>query len=339
MNKYSIIFLLLSLLLVSADKREQPYNEIGYTQEGSASYYADKFHGRKTASGEAYNMNDMTAAHPRIKFNTKIKVTNLNNDKSVIVRINDRGPYTGGRIIDLSKAAAEKLNMIRSGVIPVKTEVVDKEEFVIVKEDETKENPTIELEKSKRKTKKKAEEEVKQTKVGRLLDRVFKGKKKQETKQQEKPQNPKKSEQKTESEPQQSSDKDRETKPKEANQEVKISTNKPKGGTIDKPQPVKNKSNEEKFSGVNTYSLWGTIKYPNGFGVQIGSYTVLEKALEKGKAIYGKGFQDIFIQTGWAGKNRIFRILVGEGSSETVTALIPKLREAGYSGGFVKQHY
>jgi hypothetical protein len=61
--------------------------------------------------------------------------------------------------------------------------------------------------------------------------------------------------------------------------------------------------------------------------------------LEKGKAIYGKGFQDVFIQTGWAGKNRIFRILVGEGSQETVTATIPKLSGAGYSGGFVKQHY
>lgn len=89
---------------------------------------------------------------------------------------------------------------------------------------------------------------------------------------------------------------------------------------------------------MSTYSLWGTVKHADGFGIQIGSFATAEKALEKAKLVYEKGFKDIFIQTGWAGDKRIFRILVGEGSSETIAAIIPKLKESGYSG-FVKQHY
>lgn len=90
-----------------------------YQQKGEASYYADKFHGRKTASGEIYNKADFTAAHRTLPFGTKIKVINLENGKSVIVRINDRGPFKHGRIIDLSRAAAEKIDLIRLGVTQV----------------------------------------------------------------------------------------------------------------------------------------------------------------------------------------------------------------------------
>ena len=94
---------------------------------GVASYYADKYHGRKTASGETYNMHEMTAAHRRLPFGTKVRVTNLDNNSSVLVRINDRGPFVKGRVIDLSLAAARRLDMVRSGVakvevVPVSTE-------------------------------------------------------------------------------------------------------------------------------------------------------------------------------------------------------------------------
>ena len=90
-----------------------------------ASYYADKFNGRKTSSGEIFNMNAYTAAHKTLPFNTVVKVTNLANGKSVQVRINDRGPFVSGREIDLSKAAATKLDMIGSGTARVKLEIVD----------------------------------------------------------------------------------------------------------------------------------------------------------------------------------------------------------------------
>lgn len=88
-------------------------------QRGKASYYGKKFHGRTTANGEKYNMNGLTAAHPSLPFGTKVTVKNAYNGKSVTVRINDRGPFIGGRVIDLSVAAAKKIGMIQSGVVPV----------------------------------------------------------------------------------------------------------------------------------------------------------------------------------------------------------------------------
>jgi rare lipoprotein A len=82
---------------------------------GKASYYADKFHGRKTASGELYERKKFTAAHKTLPFNTIVKITSKKDKKSVIVRINDRGPHVKKRIIDLSRIAAEKINLINVG--------------------------------------------------------------------------------------------------------------------------------------------------------------------------------------------------------------------------------
>ncbi len=94
------------------------------TETGTASYYADEFNGRKTANGEIYNMYDLTAAHPTYPFNTKLKVINLQNGKSVEVRVNDRMPQFKSRIIDLSLAAAKKIDMINAGIQEVKVEVL-----------------------------------------------------------------------------------------------------------------------------------------------------------------------------------------------------------------------
>lgn len=88
-------------------------------ESGKASYYADKFDGRKTASGATFNQRKLTAAHKTLPFGTKVKVTNLANGKTVKVKVNDRGPFVEGRIIDLSKKAAEKIKMVNAGVIQV----------------------------------------------------------------------------------------------------------------------------------------------------------------------------------------------------------------------------
>lgn len=90
------------------------------SQTGKASYYADKFDGRKTASGEIFRNQKLTAAHKTLPFGTKVKVTNLNNGKTVKVRVNDRGPFVAGRIIDLSKKAAKKIDIDKEGVAKVK---------------------------------------------------------------------------------------------------------------------------------------------------------------------------------------------------------------------------
>lgn len=110
----AVCFTLLSSLLWSND---QPYRE-----SGGASWYGPGFHGRITASGERFNTNDLTAAHKTLPFGTRVQVTNTANGKSVVVRINDRGPFVKGRIIDLSRAAAELLDMLESGTAQVTVE-------------------------------------------------------------------------------------------------------------------------------------------------------------------------------------------------------------------------
>lgn len=94
-------------------------------QEGKASYYADKFEGKPTASGEKYKHSKLTAAHKTLPFGTVVKVTNISNGKSVEVRINDRGPFVEDRVIDLSRSAAEEIGLIHVGIADVKIEVVD----------------------------------------------------------------------------------------------------------------------------------------------------------------------------------------------------------------------
>lgn len=98
---------------------------ISQTSEiGMASFYNDKFEGKVTASGELFSQSKLTAAHRTLPFKTKIKVTNLLNKRTVIVTINDRGPFVEGRILDLSKKAAVKLDFVDKGVVKVKLEVV-----------------------------------------------------------------------------------------------------------------------------------------------------------------------------------------------------------------------
>lgn len=108
-----------------AGKRYQPMTKVSsFSQSGNASWYGNQFHGRKTASGERYNMHAMTAAHRTLPIPSYARVTNTKNGKSVIVRVNDRGPFHGSRVIDVSKAAAQKLGFIDSGTAHVKIEQI-----------------------------------------------------------------------------------------------------------------------------------------------------------------------------------------------------------------------
>jgi rare lipoprotein A len=104
--------------------QQQPSERVVSTFHGEASWYGPGFHGRRTASGETFDRNALTAAHRTLPFGTRVRVTNLNNGRQVIVRINDRGPYSGGRVIDLSEAAARHVDMINSGTAPVRGEVL-----------------------------------------------------------------------------------------------------------------------------------------------------------------------------------------------------------------------
>ncbi len=107
----TFIFVIITALLTSCGRQ--------LSESGKASYYADKFDGRKTSSGEIFRQSKNTAAHKSLPFGTKVTVKNLANGKSVKVTINDRGPFVAGRIIDLSKSAAKKIDLVQAGVTSV----------------------------------------------------------------------------------------------------------------------------------------------------------------------------------------------------------------------------
>lgn len=121
MKRYLLLLLLFTLIS----------SLYAYEQIGVASWYGGKFQGKPTANGEIFNTHDLTAAHKELPFNTVVTVTNMINGKSVVVRINDRGPFVGDRIIDLSYAAAKALDMVRDGTAQVLVETNEFEELRI----------------------------------------------------------------------------------------------------------------------------------------------------------------------------------------------------------------
>ena len=121
MKRYLLIIFILSV----------NFEISAYEQIGVASWYGGKFHGRQTANGEIFDTNELTAAHKELPFNTIVNITNMANGKTVTVRINDRGPYVGDRVIDLSYAAAKTLGMVREGTANVLIETNEFEELKI----------------------------------------------------------------------------------------------------------------------------------------------------------------------------------------------------------------
>src|SRR6476660_5572178 len=109
---------------VVAGRTYVPEEDANYRAEGMASWYGDDFHGRLTANGEVFDMHSVSAAHPTMPLPSYARVTNLSNHKSVIVRVNDRGPYNGDRLIDVSMRAANLLGFYGSGLAPVRVEYV-----------------------------------------------------------------------------------------------------------------------------------------------------------------------------------------------------------------------
>ena len=115
----------LLLVLVACGARHPVPEPAPYLEVGEASYYARKFHGRPTASGERYDENAMTAAHPHLPFGTLLKVKSLKNRRTVVVRVNDRGPFIKGRIVDVSRAAARRLGMVQDGLMRVEVTLAE----------------------------------------------------------------------------------------------------------------------------------------------------------------------------------------------------------------------
>ena len=130
------VLILFTLVECSSVPEKRDSNWIGYTDTGKASYYATKFQSKKTASGELYDRDKKTAAHKKLPFGTKVRVTNIKNRKSVIVKINDRGPFVKGRIVDLSSSAFSRIANLDAGVIEVKIKHRNRSVFVVHKNGE-----------------------------------------------------------------------------------------------------------------------------------------------------------------------------------------------------------
>ena len=123
--KRSLSTLLIAVLAACSSNPEPPTSvSSGWTEKGEASWYGPGFDGKQTASGEVYDMEAMTAAHRQLPFGTRVNVRNLDNGRETVVRVNDRGPFAHGRIIDLSKAGARAIGMLGTGVAEVQLEVV-----------------------------------------------------------------------------------------------------------------------------------------------------------------------------------------------------------------------
>lgn len=123
-SKITLGLILLSLIGCSTIQPNKNNEMLGYTESGIASYYADKHQNQKTASGERYRHKLKTAAHKTLPLGVNVKVTNLKNNKSVVVKVNDRGPFVKGRIIDLSKSAFKAISQPNDGLLNVRIEVV-----------------------------------------------------------------------------------------------------------------------------------------------------------------------------------------------------------------------
>ncbi|MEH6455476.1 MAG: septal ring lytic transglycosylase RlpA family protein [Cocleimonas sp.] len=123
-----LLFIILITLSACSQKQSSSNSAHSHSssqyEAGQASYYANKYQGRQTANGERFNQNARTAAHKTLKFGTRVKVTNVDNGRSVIVRINDRGPFIKGRIIDLSKSSFSIIANPRLGIVKVKVEIL-----------------------------------------------------------------------------------------------------------------------------------------------------------------------------------------------------------------------
>ncbi len=321
------IYLLLILCSTIAYGQESEI-AIGYTQKGMASYYANKFHGKKTASGEKFDMYAMTAAHPKIPFNSIVKLTNLSNGKWVTVRINDRGPFTHRRILDMSKAAALKLDIIREGSAEITLEVLKiPGQESAAKEGDSSDgtpeatNPQTSTTKTDNTTPPKTEA---QTNTNATATN--------------------------------SSNTNNTATTTQKKTDASASTSKATGTTTTSPEKTTTSTStptkvptvaleptvplKERFKPVKTYNIWGTERQPKGFGIQLGSYTDLDKALALGKEATDLGMREVYIQTGWSNKQLVYRVLFASGTdAEKVKQLLPVVQSKGFPAAFLRSHY
>lgn len=265
--------------------------QVGFTQSGKASFYNDRFHGAKTNSGEKYDMNAYTAAHRDLPLNTKIKVTNLKNNKTVIVRINDRGPFHHVRILDVSKAAAKELDMISQGVANVTIEVVETPNEP-AKDSKSTSSPTS--------TSKQNKTPVADTMPAKT-EKQEPAKQEHKTTESEishKPSNPESHPAKT----------------------IAAHTSDLPKMDIEKPKVDLKEASSDIFKAGYIYNIHGMIQNPKGYGIQVGAFSHIFNTLKFCKNLTDMGFSKIFIKADRESASTNYRVLIGDYPHEEDTA-------------------
>ena len=338
-----ILSIILGIIATTSFAQEVEY-KVGYKEKGKASYYGEKMQGKTTANGEKYDMYSMTAAHPSIPFNTIIKVTNVNDPSTwVTLRVNDRGPFTKKRILDISKRAALKLNMEKTGVLEVELEILkmgDNEGLAEDKKPETaKSNGALadanktgdEKEKDGNKNTETQKPDTKKVEVAATEKGKEEKAKTEETKPQEKA-------------VASNSNKDNNKEKSNANAKTNTNANSNSNKSKDKNDKAVTASNNnvplnQRFSKTGTYNVWGTSVKLKGYGLQLGSYSEIDQALKVAEEANNLGLKGIYIQSGWTNQQPSYRVLYGawpnqDEAKENITIA----KRKGFPNAFVKNH-
>jgi len=273
-------------------------------QYGQASYYSDAYHGKKTASGAKYDKNKMTCAHNDYAYGTMLKVTHLENKKSVVVKVIDRGPYLKGRIVDLSRAAATKIGLIQDGIAQVKVELVkSKSEELTAKGNKTPEEYAVPP-----KTRKSIEETIKKGKA-----RAANASKPTTTKA---PAVTKKA------------------APKKEAVVVKTATKATNKSAAKRSLPMMNGSD---FRNSDLFQISILKPKKEGFGVQVASLSDYDGVLKKVAELQGKWFSQILVSTEKTDRgNDVYKIILGQFETrEQANAYKKDLKKNKKIAGFV----
>ncbi len=335
----------------------QEITQIGYTQTGKASYFSDDRKGASTRSGEKYDPSALEAAHASIAFNSLVKITNLDNRKETIVRINDR-PLTNDRIIDITKAAADALGITdQKTVVEVKIELIQ----LAVPRNNARE---ILADAYRRIATKPSEEAEEQTKEEEIFAR-YEGENDtkevlpDENNDKEKESLPVKISTKPEKDEKLIAlEKEKVAQKKLADQKKKeveskklaenkkaivkaksLENTKSKGVISGTANPKVKSKDKATFDPTSTYTTEGEKVSPDGFGVQVASYDEIDKALRQGAILEKLKLGKIYIQAGWAGGNKTYRILVGSFKTKALAQkTADKLNKKNYQS-FPKKHF
>ena len=285
---------------------------------GLASYYADKYHGNGTASGEKYDKSKFTGAHNSLPFGTLVKVTRLDNNKSVVVRIIDRGPFTKGRVIDVSRAAAEAINLIVAGEARVRLDIVGQGDSNIPVAN--KENLTPKGVAPSEIVKQKETNTTTPTPATYSDASISKV----QTSSTSKPAAPKKETTST-SKPVAKPSVSKVTATKKESSTTSSSTN------VGTPKLVRGD-----FENSGLYKIQLLRPEKKGFGVQVASYTNYENALQKVSELQGKWFDDILLNIVPAKNGDTYQIILGQFPTEASASNYQKSLKSKYKiNGFV----